>query len=92
MIQCSPFYANYGYNPHFTIDPRLTHPKNPKALSPSAAKDVADKLKMFHEVLIEAINIVQNYQAQYYDAKHKLVEFQKGDWVWLWSINICTER
>jgi len=91
-IKCSPFYANYGYNPRFTIDPRLTDPKNPNALPPPAAKDMADKLQTLHDDLIEAVKVVQNYQAQYYDAKHKPIEFQKGDRVWLRSVNISTER
>jgi len=89
-IKCSPFYANYGYNPRFTVDPRSTD-KN-KAIPAPAAKAVAEKLKALHEDLTEAIKVVQNYQAQYYDAKHKPIQFQKGDRVWLRSVNIRTER
>src|SRR5436190_22491576 len=72
-IKCSPFYANYGLNPRFTVDPRKTDP----TISAPAAKDMADKLKTLHDDLTEAIKVVQNYQAQYYDAKHKPIEFQK---------------
>ena len=87
-IKCSPFYANYGYNPRFTVDPRTTNTTLP---TPAAAA-LADKLKVLHEDLIEAIKVVQNYQAQYYDTKHKPITFQKGDRVWLRSVNIRTER
>lgn len=54
-----------------------------------------ERLATLEEVLqnlTEAIKIVQNYQAPYYDAKHKAIEFQKGDRVWLRSENIRTER
>ena len=62
------------------------------AIPAPAAKAVAEKLKALHEDLTEAIKVVQNYQAQYYDAKHKPIQFQKGDRVWLRSVNIRTER
>ena len=81
-IKCSPFYANYGYNPRFTVDPRRTDSKTTEIPAP-AAKAVAEKLKALHDDLTEAIKVVQNYQAQYYDTKHKPIQFQKGDRVWL---------
>jgi hypothetical protein len=87
-IKCSPFYANYGYHPRFTVDPRTTDP----TLTTPAATAMAEKLQMLHEDLTEAIKVVQNYQAKYYDAKHKPIEFGKGDRVWLRSVNIRTER
>ena len=90
-IKCSPFYANYGYNPQFTVDPRRTDSKTTEIPAP-AAKAVAEKLKALHDDLTEAIKVVQNYQAQYYDAKHKPIQFQKGDRVWLRSVNVRTER
>ena len=63
-----------------------------KEIPAPAAKAVAEKLKALHEDLTEAIKVVQNYQAQYYDAKHKQIQFQKGDRVWLRSVNVRTER
>ena len=86
-IGCSPFYANYGYNPQFSVDIRQFS-KYPVP----AAKEMADRLKTLHEDLSELIKVAQNQQAKYYDAKHKRVEYQVGDKVWLLSQNIHTER
>jgi hypothetical protein len=88
-INCSPFYVNYGYNPRFTVDLRAT---DPTVVAAPAAVSMAEKLKVLHEDLVEAVKVMQNYQAQYYDAKHKRMEFQKGDRVWLRSVNVRTER
>jgi len=86
-INCSPFYANYGYNPSFTIDLR-----KPATNVAPAAKDHAEVLRNLHEQLTENLKSAQNHQAKYYDAKHKRVEFSVGDKVWLLSPNIRTER
>jgi len=45
-INCSPFYANYGYNPSFTVDLR-------KPSVAPAAKDHAEVLRNLHEQLVE---------------------------------------
>ena len=86
-IGCSPFYANYGYNPRFTVDlhPFSNHPI-------PAAEEMAKRLKSIHEDLTELIKVTQNQQARYYDAKHKRVEYNVGDKVWLMSSNIHTQR
>ena len=86
-IGCSPFYANYGYNPRFNVDLR----KFDKYPVP-AAQERAARLKDVHEKLVELIKIVQDRQAEYYDAKHKRVEFKVGDKVWLLALNVRTER
>jgi len=86
-IGCSPFYANYGYNPKFTVDLK----KFDKYPVP-AAQDMARRLKNLHEDLTELIKVVQNQQARYYDAKHKRVEYRVGDKVWLLSPYIRTQR
>ena len=86
-IGCSPFYANYGYNPRFSIELRqfAKHPV-------PAAQEMAERLKNIHEDLTELIKVTQNQQAKYYDAKHKRVEYKVGDKVWLLSSNIRTQR
>ena len=86
-IGCSPFYANYGYNPRFTVDlrPFSNHPV-------PAAEEMAKRLKSIHEDLTELIKVTQNQQARYYDARHKRVEYNVGDKVWLMSSNIHTQR
>ena len=53
---------------------------------------MAERLKALHEDLIELIKTTQNQQAKYYDAKHKRVEYQVDDKVWLLSSNINTQR
>jgi len=86
-IGCSPFYANYGYNPRFSVELRQfdEHPV-------PAAEDMAKRLKAIHEELTELIKVTQNQQAKYYDAKHKRIEYKVGDKVWLLSSNIRTQR
>ena len=86
-IGCSPFYANYGYNPRFTVELRQFS-KYPVP----AAEETAKRLKTIHEDLTELIKVAQNQQAKYYDAKHKRVEYKVGDKVWLLSSNIRTQR
>ena len=85
-IECSPFYANYGYHPQFTVDIRQA------SLSTPAAKSLAESLQSLHEQLTENIKSAQDHQARYYDAKHKRMEFSVGDKVWLISTNIHTQR
>jgi chemotaxis protein CheY-P-specific phosphatase CheC len=85
-IKCSPFYANYGYNPAFTLEIRQP------GLSAPAVKTFAESLQFLHEQLTENIKSAQDHQAKYYDAKHKRVEFSVGDKVWLLSPNIRTQR
>ena len=86
-IKCSPFYANYGYHPRFSMTPQ-----NQKiTMSAPAAATLANQLRTLHEKLIENIKLAQNHQAKFYDARHKPIEFQRGDRVWLLSRNIRTE-
>jgi hypothetical protein len=53
---------------------------------------MAERLKNIHEDLTELIKVTQNQQARYYDAKHKRVEYNVDDKVWLLSSNIRTQR
>ena len=85
-IDCSPFYANYGFHPKFTINLR-----SPSTSVP-AAKALAETLRSHYDDLIESIKSAQNYQAHYYNAKHKRIEFSVGDKVWLSYTNISTQR
>jgi len=83
----SPFYANYGYNPRWTAK-FVT----PKGSTIPAAEDFVQKIQHLHEQLAERVTEAQNTQAKYYDAKHKPVEFQPGDLVWLLPKNLKTRR
>ena len=83
IIDCSFFYINYEYNPHFTIDlDQFSKHSIP------ATQDIAEKLKILHEDLMELIKITQNQQVKYYNIKHKRVEYQIDDKVWLLFFNI----
>jgi len=88
-INCSPFYANYGFHPTFTVN--LRSPSNTSTSVP-AAKTLAQTLKSHHHELIENIKSAQNHHARYYDAKHKRIEFSVGNKVWLLSKNISSQR
>jgi len=85
-IKCSPFYANYGFNPQFHINLRHTNSDN------IPAKEHAERLLQHHENLVENVKQAQNSQARYYDARHKRIEFAVNDKVWLLTPNIRTER
>ena len=61
-IDCSPFYANFGFHPKFTIN--LCSPST----SVPATKALAETLQSHHSDLIESIKSAQNHQACYYDA------------------------
>ena len=54
-IGCSPFYANYGYNPQFNVKLH-SFSKYPVP----TAKERAEQLKALHEELIELIKTTQN--------------------------------
>ena len=59
MINCSPFYANYGFHPTFTVNLQSTS----TSTSVPAAKTLAQTLKSHHSDLIENIKSAQNHQA-----------------------------
>ena len=84
----SPFYANYGYHPRFSVTP-LSSDQN--TVIP-VAHELANRFKKLHETLVDNVKIAQDTQVRYYDAKHKQVTFNPGDKVWLSSANLHTQR
>lgn len=86
-IDCLLFYVNYDYDSQFNIDLH-SFVKYPI----SAVKDMVDRLKNLHKDLIEFIKITQNQQAKYYNIKHKRVEYEVGDKIYLLSQNIRTQH
>ena len=82
--QMSPFYANYGFPPRFLAE--FTPTPIP------AANDFASHLRDVHDRLVENVKKARDYQARYYDRKHKPVEFKPSDLVWFNSSNISTTR
>ena len=85
-LRCSPFFANYGYNPSFNIDIRRSNIPVP------AAKAIAENLGRLHDTLRDNLVYAQDQQAKYYDAGHKRIDFEVGNKVWLLSTNIRTAR
>ena len=84
-MKMTPFFANYGYNPHF-----ISQFEAPEEHSAIATEEFSLQLYEIHEHLVENIKVIQDSQARYYDAKHECVEFQPGDMMWLNSANIST--
>jgi Integrase zinc binding domain/Chromo (CHRromatin Organisation MOdifier) domain len=80
----SPFYTNYGFHPRFLSE--ITPTEVP------AADEFASHLRDVHDRLVENVKCTQNFQARHYDPKHKPIEFQPGDLVWLNATNITTTR
>jgi len=73
----SPFFANYGFHPHFLAESISTSTSH----AAPAAEEFASYLHEVHECLVQNVNHSQDQQAKYYDAKHKSVEFEPGDLV-----------
>jgi len=83
--QVTPFFANMGYHPRFSVTvPRVTKTNQ------SAAERIQE-LKDLHADLKFNIQIALERQALYYDTKTMAQpNFQVGDQVWLNSRNIHT--
>lgn len=91
-IQCSPFYANYGYNPCIGFEPRSTLAK-----SSLPAEIKADEYANHMEDLLEVLRTEMSAaQAKYEDDANRHREpapaFKVGDQVWLDARNIRTKR
>ena len=84
----SPFYANYGYHPRYTVK------VNNSALQMNPASAAyAKKLKEIHDQARANLQEAQLYQKRYYDQHTKEIpSFQVGDSVWLLRKNISTTR
>ena len=84
----SPFYANYGYHPRYTVK------VNNSALQMNPASAAyAKKLKEIHDQARANLQEAQLYQKRYYDQHTKEIpSFHVGDSVWLLRKNISTIR
>jgi Chromo (CHRromatin Organisation MOdifier) domain len=83
----SPFFANYGVNPRFSL-PVSNHPsQNP------AAEDLVAHLKTIHQHLKENLTAAQTKYKVFHDVHVKEAPpFAVGDLVWLSRKNITTTR
>ena len=83
-IQDTPFFANYGKNPRMHDDIRRQEKpsKNPQAYN--FIENIEQTIQKAKTCLKDA----QHRQKKHYDAKHRDLQFQVGDNVWLNSKNI----
>ena len=86
----SPFFANYGFHPHFLAELRPTSPSS--SHTAPTAEELTSYLYDIQERLIQNVKYAQDFQAKYYNAKHKPVAFEPCNLVWLNSSNISTMR
>ncbi|SPC64593.1 related to TY3B TY3B protein [Ustilago sp. UG-2017b] len=87
--QLTPFFANYGYHPHFSFDNT-----DPAPLPPfPAARSYADQLKQLHEYVHGELDKANSQSAEQFN-KRRLPspQFQPGDRVWLSAENIRSLR
>lgn len=83
----SPFFANYGFHPHFSVNLEGNRPTS------LAAKEYATNLQELHDFLHSEIKYAHASEAEQAD-KHRLPApmFQIGDEVWLSRRHIRTTR
>ena len=84
----SPFFAKYGFHPCSL--PQIKAPPSPHAAP--AAKEFVSFLHEVHDRLVQNVKRSQDFQAKYYNANHKAIEFNPSDLVWLNSSNITTSH
>jgi hypothetical protein len=83
----SPFFANYGVNPRFSLQVSNDPSQNP------AAEDLVTRLKAIHQQLKENLTAAQAKYKEFYDVHVKEApSFAVGDLVWLSRRNITTTR
>jgi len=77
----SPFFANHGFHPRFLAESHPTSTSSSSSHAAPAAEEFASYLHDIHERLVQNIKHAQDLQAKYYNAKHKRVVLQPGDFV-----------
>jgi Chromo (CHRromatin Organisation MOdifier) domain len=81
----SPFFANYGVNPRFSLQISNDPSQNP------AAEDLVARLKTIHQQLKENLTAAQAKYKEFHDVHVKEAPpFAVGDLVWLSRKNITT--
>jgi RNase H-like domain found in reverse transcriptase/Reverse transcriptase (RNA-dependent DNA polymerase)/Integrase zinc binding domain/Chromo (CHRromatin Organisation MOdifier) domain len=87
--QMSPFFANYGFNPRFSLQVLgpTDQPQNP------AAEELIARFKAIYQQVKENLTAAQAKYKENYDAHVKEApSFTVGDLVWLSRKNITTTR
>jgi hypothetical protein len=87
--QLSPFFANYGFNPRYTLEPR----RGTTPISLTEIKDIKDELSMLDKYLSAEMTYAQSRFAEYADKdRSPAPRLQPGDKVWLKRGNLQTTR
>jgi hypothetical protein len=87
--KATPFFANYGFHPRFTVTIKSLD-KTPPSLN---AKDFASKMKELHEHLRSNIRTAQDQQEQAVNTKRTPApRYDIGDMVFVSAKNIRTTR
>jgi len=85
-MQVSPFYANYGFNPHMGMEPRRTS-------KVEAVEDIAKWMQHIHEeaqvALFKAWDKMTCYADQH---QSKVPEYKVGQKVWVETNNIYLKQ
>src|SRR6202043_2430059 len=77
----SPFFANYGLHPHYTL--RVT-PTGPGANLNPSAEELTLKYHTIHDQAKEELEHTQAKYKENYDVQHKeTLTFKPKDFVWL---------
>jgi len=85
----SPFFACYGFNPHFELD----WENHVSGVEDLQAMNHAKEMKAIHQYLREEINLAQaKQQSQANTSRIPAPAFLPGDRVWLNAKNIKTRR
>ena len=84
----SPFYLLYGFNPdiHYEVEDDSAEERIP------AAKDRIKHLHEMRQALTERLKHASSKQAEYYNKKHKPMEYHVGDLVMLSTRNLKQKR
>ena len=90
----TPFYANHGRHPRFTID--TSRPSKaqstPAKLDEAAAKEFASRMKDIHEALTEELTLAQEVQAETANQRRTFWKYVEGDQVFINTQNIRSTR
>jgi len=85
-MQVSPFYANYGFNPHMGVEPH-------RMSKVEAVEDFAKRMQHIHEEAQAALSKARDEMKHYADQHQSEVpEYKVGQKVWVETDNIDLKR
>ncbi|GAA5868084.1 hypothetical protein JCM5353_003151, partial [Sporobolomyces roseus] len=88
----TPFYANYGYHPRFSVDLPVSSSASPNSSDPAAAS-YATSLKSLHDTLRQTLQESNDRMKRSYDRnKSAAPTLNPGDLVWLSARHLVSRR